>query len=268
MGSTPSERTIESLSNHGFLDVLNQGKTAPPFAWFLLPTQVEEYFLGYDADLAAHKRIYIQYKRMSDKGRFDFGFRQLWAMAAHLERYTKPYVLLSGNIAKSYADIATFHTAPGASRHEAFNRTFFLDAWDVIQKVCEAVYGGPISPFPTLLPIPPATSNLGFVGLTEKPGATFDINITLSGSLVHEVTNLLLMIGFPPMALTAPHSTNVLGWGAGFAEAAGVCHFGKPAEETTASIVKARWRETFEQSNEDERRRLRRMSVLTLPMPG
>ena len=99
----PSKRTIETLSNHGLLEVLNAGKVAPPFAWLQIPTQTEEADLGFDAELQGYKRLYIQYKRRNESGSFTFDFGQIWLLCSLFTRHQQPYVFLSGNDAPDYA---------------------------------------------------------------------------------------------------------------------------------------------------------------------
>ena len=269
MASTPSERTIENLSNHAILEILNFGKGAPPYAWFCLPTQVEEGFLGYDADLAGSKRLYIQYKRMSGLGDFRFSLRQLWVMCAHLQRYAKPYVLLAGNVAADYAALSDFHNPPAGSRHKAFDHTFFVDAWVTLEDACEAVFGSPIN-LPPLLPIPPPPgTDLGYVTLKGDPTVgPFILDLSTSTHVFGGITALLAAVGAAPVAPIWPAAAfaNIVGFGQEVVDAVAGCHVGRPVADSDPGELAAMKRK-FEESDEVSKNVLRRLSVLAAPIP-
>jgi hypothetical protein len=263
---TPCERTIESLSNHGFLEVLNWGKAAPPYAWFYLPTQNDEALLGYDAELVGFKRLFIQYKRMGKGGNFKFDFRQLWTLCSRLPQHTKPYVFLSGNLTADYPMLATHHGFPNGGRFNAFNETFFVDAWSVVGLLCEAVYGALLLAFPAALPSPPPTNispkELGTVTLKPAAGpVAFTISLQTSAKLWHSVIAVLWAMNYHgPFLPTAPFAFLVVmseGVGAQFALDTAQCLFGKPTPEEPRDT-----RVIHEQGSD-----VGRLTVLTVPMP-
>lgn len=262
MAKTPSERTIESISNHGFLEILNAGKVAPPFAWFFLPTQNEEAVLGYDAALVGFKRLYIQYKRMDKGHKFKFGFRQIWTLCALLPRYGKPYVFLSGNLVPDYPALTACHGAPGGGRFKAFDQTFFIDAWGVLITLCEAVNGAPLSAFPNILPPPLGKKNLSYVTLKPAVGPiAFTIPLTKALTLWQSIISLLWALSYHgPFHSKSPFAyivTSPEGFGVDFASETLRCSFGKPFPTEPS------FRDVIGEYADD----LGKPSVLTVPMP-
>jgi hypothetical protein len=150
----PSERTIETLSNHSLLEILNASLGAPPYAWMFLPSQYDEQFLGYDGALQGNKRLFLQYKSRNASGSFTFDFQQLWLLCFLNPRHVQPYVCLSGNTRPDLGDVAADHMPPAGARFASFDATFFLDAWLLLERLINTVSGG-LCVLPNLLPWTP-----------------------------------------------------------------------------------------------------------------
>jgi hypothetical protein len=266
MAKTPSERTIESISNHGFVEILNWAKTAPPFAWFFVPTTNEEAVLGYDAALVGYKRLYIQYKRMAPSGNFKFEFRQIWTLCSVLPVDTKSYVFLSGNLTPDYPSLAAHHDLPAGGRFNAFNETFFIDAWGVLIRLCEAVNGAPLLAFPSVLPPPPpkipGSKKLGVVTIKRTAGPlAFQISLGKAHTLWQHLILLLwamnyhgpFLPAFPAAHLGAKHH----GMGVEVAEETAACRIGRPFPLEPVQVLPVH-RETSE---------IGRVTVIAVPVP-
>lgn len=219
----PSERTIETLSNHGLLEVLNFGTAVPPFAWLIVPTQVQEALLGYDAGLQGCKRLLIQYKAINATGTFTFNFRQLWLLGHLNPRYRTPYVFAAANYAPDYPTLATDHAM--GSRYQAFDRTFFLDVWLLIDELLRVVNGAAFVP-PVALPPPPA-GDLGVV--TLKPvGAAFNATVRAASTLAGALNALSVALGMSGGGFGTKVGMAPEGCGEAFALSVAACHYGKP----------------------------------------
>ncbi|QBH00834.1 hypothetical protein [Xanthomonas oryzae] len=121
----PSERTIESISNHSILEILNLGKGAPPYAWCFVPSQVDEAKLGYDVSLEGKKQVVVQYKAMNDSGSFTFDFDQLWMLLVNFPKADFPCVFLSGSVAVTNSALKSDHVF-SPNRYESFDKIFLL----------------------------------------------------------------------------------------------------------------------------------------------
>lgn len=257
---TPSERTIENLSNHALLEILNFGRLTPPFAWMYVPSQTDEHLLGYDAALQGYKRLFIQYKSRNNSGSFTFDFRQIWLLCWLHPRHTYPYVFLAGNTRQNYGVIAADHMPPGGTRYAAFGSTFFLDAWLLLDNLIDEISGGACA-VPNILPFAPPNPCVGdvtlmptFAGFTGKIGA----GTNLQNSLI----DFCIKLGFAgPFAAGNVGPLAIAGWGQFFADAVCACRFGR--DLALPLQVDARLREVAARFQP----LLRNQSVLTLPMP-
>ncbi len=88
----PSEGTIEQLSNHQILNLVD-----PLRSWMFVPTRNEEKSLGYDASLQGYKALVIQYKRYephksNTTGRIKLDKSQYNCLVKNFPLSKKPYV--------------------------------------------------------------------------------------------------------------------------------------------------------------------------------
>lgn len=219
----PSERTVETSSNHNLIEIVNAGKAAPPFAWVRLPTQNEEVHLGYDAALEGMKLLVIQYKSINNTGSFSFDFRQIWLLCALFPRTNKSYVFLAGNTSPFYATMTADYA--GAARYTNFDSAFFLDAWKLLDAVVSHLSGGGFA-LPPVLPVLPILGSHGC--LTLSPSAVgFRTKLKLGTKSVQSLSALMSACGFGGGLIAGtPAPLLASGWGQGFALDVKNCLFG------------------------------------------
>ncbi|MDC8640085.1 hypothetical protein JH314_07320 [Xanthomonas campestris] len=223
----PSERTIESISNHSIVEILNFGKGAPPYAWCFVPSQVEEAKLGYDVSLEGKKQVVVQYKAMRSSGSFTFDFDQLWLLLVNFPKADFPYVFLSGSIADSNSVLKGDH-AISVNRYESFDRVFFIDAWEVLNKLVQAVAPGSAS-VNVLQPFIPGVSSQFTLAQSHLPGGTpkFISTINKSANIrgrINVATGLSIPSATGPSKITPPFSATA--WGTAFVQEISSCNFG------------------------------------------
>ncbi|MBO9883570.1 hypothetical protein [Xanthomonas sp. D-109] len=223
----PSERTIESISNHSIVEILNFGKGAPPYAWCFVPSQVDEAKLGYDVSLKGKKQVLVQYKAMKKSGSFTFNFGQLWLLLANFPKNDFPYVFLSGSIADSNSMLKGDHESC-PNRYEAFDRTFFIDAWEVMNKLIQAVAPGSVAVGTVNAFIPGKSGQFtlaqsSVVGGAPKFTCTINKNANIRVGIA-KATGLPIPPASASSSVIPPFSST--SWGTGFVQEISDCRFG------------------------------------------
>jgi hypothetical protein len=225
----PSERTIETLSNHALLEILNSGWHAAPYAWMFVPSQWHEQFLGYDAGLFGHKRLFIQYKIRNGSGTFTFDFRQLWLLCRLNPRHGNPYVFFSGNTISGYGLLSASHMPPAVDRYNAFNSTFYLDAWLLLERLVDLFSLGAVALPNVLPPLAPLHCD-GDITMKVVAGG-LAVTLKEGTKLEDSLEDLCLQLGYAGPFVTLPATlmpVPVAGWGRTFVEEVAACNFGRP----------------------------------------
>jgi hypothetical protein len=251
----PSERTIEALSNHALLEIINSGKTTAPFAWLFVPHQLEEQHFAFDANMiGVSKRLYIQYKSRKENGIFKLSLYQIWQLCSYLPRHERPYVFLSGNYSSGYAVISADHELGG--RYTSFDKTFFIDVWAVLDEVLWTFTGG-LLPAQSILP--PVTDPCDADIMLQVSGLNFLSSIKAGTKLADALQNLCFELNY--FGPTGCGTTGIIpsaGNGVAFARKVLTCKFGRDLASQSNVPVERRL--------DINERWLHSVTVVTVPM--
>lgn len=128
---TPSEGTIEQLSNHFLLNMIG-----PDSSWFYVPTKNDEKLLGYDASIQANKVLVIQYKRLNPYkfggGSIRISQSQHKTLKRNFPRKPLPYVFYAFSLYPNYRELnLPFSRSQGAMFGSSM---VFIDAHSISNK--------------------------------------------------------------------------------------------------------------------------------------
>ena len=121
----PSESTIEHLSNHYILMLLNSKR-----AWIVTPTRNEERKLGYDAAMRNTKAAVIQYKRIArinvdGSVSITINAQQHRNLVQLFQQVNAPYAFFAFSDYQSYKQLDGDYRSTGSP--EFFRHTLFVD---------------------------------------------------------------------------------------------------------------------------------------------
>ena len=127
---SPSESTIEQLSNHHLLNLFD-----PCSSWFFVPTKREEKLLGYDASLQEYKALIIQYKAFHPNtkktgGSININTAQHKQLLANFPNCGIPYAFYAFSVIPDYKMLSSYYSSKSGCCNFSDNMVF-IDIHDI-----------------------------------------------------------------------------------------------------------------------------------------